>query len=373
MLSAVVRAWRSSLQLRTIGLFVACGVIPVLLVGAASYHQTHQVLVSEIVRSHRGLAQQASYDLLTELAVHRHQLSALGRRLDIQRLEPARSGNALREFTAQQPVFRSIALHDAAGALVAWAGGGDRPPDRPAAVLAAGAAAHGLAPALDAQGGLTLTAVVPVRAFEEPKRITGYVVAGLLVNSGFQRLIEGWRYVDGTVLYVLATDGSVLATTAGGPERTLRRIVLPALANVDAKGDPLIGRIRLLNSEQLVAATRLPELSIDVVVTRPYAGIREPLDDLLGSIGLYSIVGIGLAVLLGSWFAGGLSSAILTLTNSIHRVAHGELAHRTAADDPSELGRAAAAFNDLAESLHKVRLLEETWRMRRTRNRPPES
>jgi HAMP domain-containing protein len=363
------RAFRESLRFKVICLFLLAGVIPLGLVGVAVLEQTRAAVLREIRRGLEGNARLAAVDLAQEVDSYQTELLGLSQAMPVEAMDPLRAGHALQDFLRASPLFHKLRLYDNQGRLVAWAGG-DPGESRTARVSDLKAklptAGHLLAmSAPDATGHQTM--VLPVYRFDDETAVVGYLSATLLIRGpALQSVINDWAFDTGTSLYLLAADGSVLATTATGRSTSIRQLVLPNLgAPKELAAAPVSGWASILDIDHIVSISAVPALGVTVVLTRPYAQANAWFHDLLSTMGIYVLLGVFLAAVLGNYLAAGLVQSILLLTRSIERVARGELTHRIETPDENELGQAAAAFNQMSTYLHKIRLLDETWKLRR--------
>ena len=376
MLRSVIGWVRGRLTVWITLAFLVAGAVPVLVVGLAAHAKIQSELVAQITATHRKLIEQARVDLLTDFEASRRQLEKMVRELDVQRMDPTHQKPALETFLAYNALFTEVAVYDRGGKPVAAAARGSMKAgpapiapgaSDPVAVAFAAALASGRTTTTPpAKGAAAAIAVLaPVPSFVDGLPPIGVAVAQVrLQGPEIQDLIAGWEYVDRTYLYVTDGEGRVLAqagTDFPAPMRSIR--VTPEVGSPGADGITS-GLGTVGGRADLLASASVEALGLTIVAGKPYDEVERVLRELIGSIASYAIVGVLLALVLGVLMARRVSGPILALTAGIRRVAGGEVAHRIAADDPDELGRAADAFNAMATRMQRGRLLEEMWESR---------
>jgi HAMP domain-containing protein len=372
------------LRARTVLLFLAGSLVPLVLAGVAAWVHVESNLVAAIVASQRQLIAQIRLDLEAEFGWYRRQLETLSNLLPVQSLKPEPAGAALESFLAYHLVFHQVALHAADGRVVASAtrgAPGTRAPairsvpaelERAFRETLSGGKTRMATTSSAAPCGVDLHLVCPVPSLREDGAPGGVVIASVRRQGAeIQELLEGWGFVSGTYVLLTDPDGEVVARAGSVPDGHIRRIRVertgPGRPSGPATADDAVvaGVGVVAGRDDLVASAALPEHGLVAVVGRPYAEVSRTLEDLLRAVSFYVLVGIMVALVLGVLLSRAVVSPILAVTQGILRVARGEVAHRLPAGRNDELGDAARAFNEMAAQLQKGRLLEELWEERR--------
>jgi hypothetical protein len=283
MLAALARVLHTRLAVRTALACLVAGVLPVLLAGLAARARIAADLEHEALRAHRLLIEQVQLDIQSELDAHRLQIETLARHLDVQRLRLDPLPAVLATFLDHDPLFHRVDVINGAGRTVAssvrGAPGRRRPAPMDAHVAIRLVAEAGRArrvvvapPASDAAGSVHLRMVAAVFGFAEGHPPRGAVVAHLQLDGPeIHNLLEGFRYVGSTYVYVTDPAGRVIARAGSGHPGALRSIrVGPGSSGAAPEAQGVeSARIVLCGREDLVAVAQLPALGLIVVAGRP--------------------------------------------------------------------------------------------------------
>ena len=361
-------------------MFLMAGTVPLILIGIAAWNKIEADLTTQIVREHQVLVRQVRLNIRADLKEFRSRLNRLARTRDLQALDPRRSRGALEEFQSLNPAFRSVILYDIDGYPLSHAGHdepseGDRLPSGVLDRLKSGATPDVDVRATNRQSEAGhmrfLTFIERVPSFLNDGTAVGVVVGRVhIFGLALQRMLDDWEFIGDTRVYLVSSDGEVLASLGDVGKTVVRRIHCDqGMGGRDADQEPSIGRSTMDGEDLLLAVTGLPEIDLRVIAARPYSQVQKFLPELLGAIGSYVALGILFSAILGVFLASSLVKPILRLTDGIQRVSRGELAHRLEVGRSDEIGQAGAAFNDLVSYLHRTKILEETWTLRQAPSR----
>ncbi len=329
-----------------------------------------------VLRSNRFLARAVERHLGQGLARGTSAAAALAGRLAACKSETSETARLLEDFLLFNDLFANAYLFGPDGKVRAWryrAGaeshsdhvGEDyhRYPGMFSAaadqVLAGGKA--GFTPVFYSSSGR------PQIAYLHPIAGADGRVAGLLslalyaVSEQVNGWISGLELGRNGYIAVLDRNGRALALTGKVPVRLSATNVRPLL-DFAGLGSEEMGSIEMDGREDLVFQQMMPELGFRIWVGLPEWVAYRPLR----SFQMPAALALLAALLLG------LSGAFIVvrrllgplgeLVQGIRRVGDGVLSHRVPIVREDELGEAAAAFNRMAEQLHRDQLLEEVWR-----------
>ena len=110
-----------------------------------------------------------------------------------------------------------------------------------------------------------------------------------------------------------------------------------------------------------VAEAVLSDVALHVLVGIPRDEALEALPGVLTKIALTALLALVLAGLLGVWLSERLTGPIREVLEGIRCLGDGVLTHRIPVEGEDELAEVGRAFNRLAESLARNRMIEEFW------------
>ena len=139
----------------------------------------------------------------------------------------------------------------------------------------------------------------------------------------------------GDRIWLIGTDGRVLASTYGAPGRTLRE-VRAAVTRAEAQGSPGVAS----------ATASRPQGGLAVAVVHN-PGLEDALDELARALIVVGLVGLGIAIALGALLAARLLRPVERMREAVDGIPGDDLARRLPPGRADELGRLAAAFNRL--------------------------
>lgn len=174
-------------------------------------------------------------------------------------------------------------------------------------------------------------------------------------GEGFREMIQ--EMAPGRRGYVVLLDfeNRVLARTFAAPGKV---------------GSPFPGRFReRWGAYQVVrpggidfaAEASHEEIGIKVLVAIPRDEALAALPGVMARIGVTALVALVIAGFLGIWLAERLTGPIRELLEGIRRVGDGVLTHRLPVEGDDELAEVSRAFNRLAETMARNRMIEEYW------------
>ncbi|MGH7278964.1 MAG: putative bifunctional diguanylate cyclase/phosphodiesterase [Candidatus Rokuibacteriota bacterium] len=191
---------------------------------------------------------------------------------------------------------------------------------------------------VDMEGGLYQAAVVPVLA-PVP---AGWVLMGLRIDDAFAADLQRLTSTHVTFL----TRRQVVASTltvdlrAGIPE-----VVTPSRDTVDS--------LHLGGGEYVTLARAVPGREGDVVAVlqRPLTEVLQPFRRLELTLVALFLGGLVVSVVAGLRIARTVGRPLEVLAEGARRIEHGDYAHRVELGQEDELGRLAAAFNNMAHGI----------------------
>jgi class 3 adenylate cyclase len=125
--------------------------------------------------------------------------------------------------------------------------------------------------------------------------------------------------------------------------------------------------VERLGESWLMARVGVPgigtQLIGSVLLERSLTHELQPVvDDLLGSIGLATAVGLAVALLLSLFFARSMGAPVSALADATREIGRGHYEHRVDLPRKDELGQLATAFNEMAKGLQQRVFFESALR-----------
>lgn len=203
----------------------------------------------------------------------------------------------------------------------------------------------------------------PVHAAGGDDEIAGALSAAIKVEDiYFHRILESVHLDEGRYAVVTDYDGTILSATGAIPQ-DLHRFDFPGarpyLGADDADYD---GLVDVNGRRDYITCRGIPSLAGNLVTGRPYKLAFAPVAGLLSVVFWVASATLFLSSVLAWTVGSGLSAPIGRLIEGLRRMKEGALAHRVPEGDGGEFGEAAAAFNDLAEKLHRSSVIDALWR-----------
>ncbi len=361
---------RGSIRVRTLWAMLAVGGLAAVLVGAASmaaltrelHYQagTTTALVCRMVKTH----------VNEEIGAGRQLVERAAARLAETRFDEDSLDRVLGDALAFHPVFDSIYAYDLAEQVVIrrYPTGKDTSPGRsrtldekgdpPFSEAARKTLVDGETRALPVRISSKGTSYVPlITGVRGPDRKVVGLLSGAIsaAGQGFQEMIAALAL--GHRGYVMLTDaeGVVLASSEGAPAKVGERFSPERTRHW--------GELQLVHPGGIDFASvqELDGIGIRVVCGLPREKALEALPEVLTRAAVMALLALVLAGALGVWLSERIAGPIQRLVEGIRRLGEGVLTHRVPVEGEDELADAASAFNRLAETLARNRMIEEFW------------
>ncbi|MBI4860493.1 MAG: HAMP domain-containing protein [Candidatus Riflebacteria bacterium] len=370
-----------SLKVQILGYFLAVVGLVSTLSLAVMYAGGSRVLEAWMIRSNRFLAKAVRRHLEQGLARGARSAEALSQRLAATRASPAEREKLIDHFLDFGALFSNAYLFEADGTLVLtrYREGRDEGHSRrgvnyrsypgpfPAAadaVLASGKTTF--TPVFYTTTGRPQIAHVLPVAGADGKPVEVLSLALYAVSDQINAWIKGLEPGRQGYIAVLDVNDRVLALTGPAPESLVEGRARSA-GSLAPLGSRSVGIIVIDGREDLVIQEPLSTAGLRVLVGLPRSVAYAPMEDLTWPAVLAVVAAIALGLAGAILLASRLLRPIAQLVSGIRRVGEGVLSHRVTLDREDELGEAAAAFNRMAERLHRDQLIEEVWREVRRR------
>lgn len=329
-----------------------------------------------VLRSNKFLARAVERHLGQGLARGTAAATALAGRLAACKGEPSETARLLENFLLFNDLFANAYLFEPDGKLRTWQYRAGGPPHSDhstenyhgypgffsaAADAALASGKPGFTPVFHSTSGRPQLAYLhPVTGADgRPSALLS--LALYAVSDQINGWISGLELGRNGYIAVLDRNGRALALTGKVPVRLSATNVRPLL-DFAGLGSEEMGSIEMDGRVDLVFQQMMPELGFRIWVGLPEWVAYRPLRSfqMPAAIALLAALLLGLS---GAFIvARRLLEPLGELVQGIRRVGDGVLSHRVPVVREDELGEAAAAFNRMAEQLHRDQLLEEVWR-----------
>lgn len=363
-------------------LFVLTAALPAFCLGALLLDRTFGMMRDAIVRENQQIVNQVLQLIETRFDEMKRDLERLAADTSVRTLRPEAMYPKLRLFFQFIPVYYNIHLYDRAGTLrnveyyTAFNDkldgvGRANLADAPAAVRACltGAMEEKRSVVsdfiLNSSGEKIVLVASPVFEFGGSDRVVGVLSAAVKIEDiYFHRLLESVRLDAGR--YVAITDyaGGILSQ-AGSLPVDLYRFDFPAGAPYLGENDADYDGIALVHGRKdFISCRGLRQLYGNLITGRPYRAAFAPAASLLEIVVWGVFFTLVLFSLAATTLGTTLSAPIQRLSDGLRKLREGELGTRLPEASDDELGATAAAFNELAENLHRNSVIEAIWRSR---------
>jgi diguanylate cyclase (GGDEF)-like protein len=348
---------RSSVRAKILSLVAAAALAPALLVGAASYYTAESILLEKTNAQLANRTESVVRGIDSWLAERRQDVEIFGsssvvadnlpRAAAGQTVPASRTRDYLRQVQERFPLYRTLAVVDASGRMVARAGSVEPlPPSE-----TAGSTVRILWREADGSQ--------PLLHLEQPIRGRGDARVGTLVAVGalgslWQRLLtELGSDVEELRLAIGDVTGTLTPRSAAPVWETSR---LPGLDRCRGKS-PVVSRYRSSKGMDVLGACRAVD-AVDLVVIAEleaktaFASVRE----LRAAILLIALLGALLVTALGYALVVRLVRPVEALIEGARAVSAGDYAHEVKISSRDELGYLGAVFNEMTQALHTTHL-----------------
>lgn len=361
---------RGTIRDRAMWALFMVGGLAALIVGAVTMY----TMAAEIHRQ----VEVANKSRATALARHVHAEISLGQRLletvaedpATKKMEPGAMDQAIGHAVNFNPIFHSIYAYDAAENVVLrrYGPGQESSAGRSRTLgekrdtefveLARATMRDGRSRLLPVRLSPANNLFVPCLTAVpgEGGKFLG-VLSGAIsaAGLGFREMIQG--LAPGRRGYVVLLDGEqrVLAATNYAPGKVGEVFPHPI--------DWYWGQPAVLHPRGVDLAARVPvkDVGIDVLVALPRDEALDVLPQALFKVLAASLAALALAGVFGFWLSERLTEPVNELLDGIRKLGDGILTHRLDPQGEDELAEVGRAFNKLAESLARNRMIEEFW------------
>ncbi|MBF0501751.1 MAG: cache and HAMP domain-containing protein [Candidatus Riflebacteria bacterium] len=205
-----------------------------------------------------------------------------------------------------------------------------------------------------------LMVFLPIKAFDDSSRIVGILSIALHLDGVIlQEMIEG--FASGRRGFLILTDriGSIIARKG--------QDLPPGLEKATLSRPPEIGFesiwSKLDGQEYLVTLGPVNSINGYILVAAPSEAVLGFIGKILWGMGLLTIISLVISGGFGLVLANTVIEPIQRLIEGISKVSEGDVAHRIEVPDEAEdeLSDAGRAFNEMAGSLEKNRLIGDIW------------
>jgi signal transduction histidine kinase len=187
---------------------------------------------------------------------------------------------------------------------------------------------------------LALVATIPV---VHRGRIIGIIDGGYLLDEEFLERLK--KKIDAEV-FLFYEERPILAT--------IKEKRFPSwLIGEFEKGLPYLGKATIGEKSYTLGSIPIDGATIMVGFSRE--GLIETIGEMRRVFFVLAIIGCGVAVVVGSIMAGGITRPLHELLLGVRRVAHGNLDHHIKSERRDELGDLIHSFNQMAKDLKESR------------------
>jgi HAMP domain-containing protein len=202
--------------------------------------------------------------------------------------------------------------------------------------------------------------IVPIRGFTNPDEIVGAVSCAIALDGpDLQEIVTGFPVRPREILVLLDRSGTVLAARGDVLPEGFNAVNLPWEQIASEPRSPI--SIALDAEPYFGIIAHLPVTSGFLLTARPRREVFAFLDQFLLNLALVVVVALVLTVGMGFLLISAVAEKISRLVEGIHLVAQGVITHRVAIGGDDELSEAGKAFNEMAASLEKHRLMDDLW------------
>lgn len=204
-----------------------------------------------------------------------------------------------------------------------------------------------------------LLVMVPVFDFIDPEKVTGVLSFAISLSSpSIHEIISGYPLMENEVVALLDRKGNVISANGKLPQgfagvnisKKLSETIESATINIELSGVNYIGTL-----------VKSPITNGFLFLARPQSLVLAFLSQLLLDLALVFLITIALTASAGFFLSKTLSEGITNLIIGIKQVAIGVIAHRVEIGGDDEIAEAGNAFNEMAATLEKHRLMNDIW------------
>gem|GEM_PF-6265780 len=206
----------------------------------------------------------------------------------------------------------------------------------------------------------------------------GILSAGLFLDDVNSMLGElnpsqgGWSMLtqDGKDVVGRYNPSGLPSPDPGELVITAKREIIPFER---ARLSPTFGKIIQEGRSFLLTIYPMPDLGLELLIAVPEKSVMSTLGSFTREMFIFGFLSLALGIILASLTADRLSRPLQELVSGLRILKTGNLKIRLGAGRKDELGRAMEAFNDLALSLSKNKMIEKYWQEKVSSPDPPDA
>ncbi|MDP7423160.1 MAG: cache and HAMP domain-containing protein, partial [bacterium] len=200
----------------------------------------------------------------------------------------------------------------------------------------------------------------PIFDFVDSENVVGVASCAIKIEGPeLMELISGYPLEDNEILILTDRSGQVLVTNGKklpegliGLDIDLEQIMASGTKSVkyDYEGETYLGVMAYID-----------HLNGFILTARPRKSVLGFLDQIMVNLLIVLVLSVLIAVSLSFFLARSIGSRVSSLVEGIRSVGKGVVSHRVQVDGNDELTDAGVAFNEMASTLEKHRIMEDIW------------